>query len=95
MMACIGPIGDVEGRFTQAMTGATTATTDADGRLILDGTGGAVVFIGLLDLTERGPDPIACSIGRSARRSDGCAPAMGRPVVRREESPSSAAQGGG
>ena len=48
MMACIGPIGDVEGRFTQAMTGATTATTDAEGRLILDGPGGSVVFIGLL-----------------------------------------------
>ncbi len=48
MMACIGPIGDVEGLFTQAMSGATTATTDADGRLILDGTGGAIVFIGLL-----------------------------------------------
>jgi heat shock protein HslJ len=47
MMACIGPIGEVEGRFTHAMDGATTATTDADGRLILDGTGGAIVFIGL------------------------------------------------
>ena len=47
MMACIGPIGDVEGRFTQAMSGATTATTDTAGRLILDGSGGAIVFIGL------------------------------------------------
>ncbi len=28
IMGCIGPIGDVEGRFTQAMTAATTATTD-------------------------------------------------------------------
>ena len=48
MMACIGPIGEVEGRFTEAMGGATTATTDAEGRLILDGTGGSIVFIGNL-----------------------------------------------
>ena len=48
LMACIGPIGEVEGRFTQAMSGATTATTDAEGRLIIDGTGGSIVFIGLL-----------------------------------------------
>jgi heat shock protein HslJ len=45
LMACEGPIGEVEGRFTQAMTGATTATTDTEGRLIIDGTGGSIVFI--------------------------------------------------
>jgi heat shock protein HslJ len=48
MMACIGPIGDVEARFTQALDGATTATIGADGRLTVDGTGGAIVFISIL-----------------------------------------------
>ena len=47
LMACIGPIGDVEGRFTRAMSGATTATTDASGRLMLDRPGGPIAFIGI------------------------------------------------
>ena len=47
LMACIGPIGEVEGRFTAAMTGATTATVDALGHLVIDGTAGSIVFVGL------------------------------------------------
>ena len=47
LMACIGPIGDVESLFTQAMSGAATASIDAGGRLTLDGTGGAIVLIRL------------------------------------------------
>ena len=45
LMACIGPIGEVEGRFTAAMTGATTAVVDAQGHLTIDGTAGSVVFV--------------------------------------------------
>ncbi|MFL5684028.1 MAG: META domain-containing protein [Chloroflexota bacterium] len=45
MMACIGPIGDVESRFTEAMSGATTAAVDGDGRLVVEGTSGSVVFV--------------------------------------------------
>jgi heat shock protein HslJ len=48
LMACIGPIGEVEGRFTAAMTGATTATVDPQGRLTIDGTAGSIVFVGVL-----------------------------------------------
>ena len=48
LMACIGPVGDVEGRYTAAMTGATTVTTDAGGRLVIDGTAGSIVFVALL-----------------------------------------------
>ena len=48
LMACIGPIGDVEARFTQAMSGTAIATTDAEGRLMLDGPGGPIAFIGIL-----------------------------------------------
>jgi heat shock protein HslJ len=47
LMACIGPIGEVEGRFSAALAGATTVTTDAQGHLVIDGTGGSIVFIGL------------------------------------------------
>src|SRR4051812_21168036 len=45
MMACIGPIGDVESRFTQAMSDATSAAVDGDGRLVVEGTAGSIVFI--------------------------------------------------
>jgi heat shock protein HslJ len=48
LMACIGPIGEVEGLFTAALSGATSATSDDQGRLIIDGTGGSIVFIGPL-----------------------------------------------
>jgi hypothetical protein len=47
-MGCIGPIGEVEGRFTAALAGAATAATDAQGHLIIDGTGGPIAFVGLL-----------------------------------------------
>jgi heat shock protein HslJ len=45
LMGCIGPIGEVEGRFSAALTGATTASIDADGRLTIDGTAGAITFV--------------------------------------------------
>jgi heat shock protein HslJ len=45
LMGCIGPVGDVEGRFSAALAGATTATIDAAGSLIVDGTSGAITFI--------------------------------------------------
>ena len=45
LMGCIGPIGDVEGRFTAALSGATTVVTDPQGQLILDGTAGSIVFV--------------------------------------------------
>jgi heat shock protein HslJ len=48
LMACIGPIGEVESRFTAAMTGATTAVIDAKGQLTIDGTAGSIVFVALL-----------------------------------------------
>ncbi len=47
LMACIGPIGEVEGRFTAALTGATTARIDGQGQLTIDGTAGSIVFVGL------------------------------------------------
>lgn len=47
LMACIGPIGEVEGRFTAAMAGATAAAIDEQGHLIIDGTAGSIVFVGL------------------------------------------------
>jgi hypothetical protein len=45
MMACIGPIGDVESRFTQAMSDATAAAIDVEGRLVIEGSSGSVVFV--------------------------------------------------
>ena len=47
LMACSDEIGEVEGRYVAAMTGATTATVDAEGRLVIDGTAGSIVFVGL------------------------------------------------
>lgn len=49
LMACIGPIGDVEGTFTAALAGATSATIDPQGHLVIDGTAGSIVFIGILN----------------------------------------------
>ena len=48
LMGCLGPIGEVEGRFSAAMSGATTVTFDAQGHLVIDGTAGSIVFVGLL-----------------------------------------------
>ena len=45
LMACIGPIGDVESRFTQAMSEATAAAVDVEGRLVIEGSSGSVVFV--------------------------------------------------
>jgi heat shock protein HslJ len=44
LMACDGPVGTLEGRFFAALTGATAVSIDPDGRLILDGPGGRLVF---------------------------------------------------
>jgi heat shock protein HslJ len=44
LMACEDDVSIVEGRFNAAMNGATTAFMDSTGRLIIDGTDGAVTF---------------------------------------------------
>ena len=43
-MACDDAIGQIEGAFTSALTAATTAAIDAEGRLHLAGTGGEIVL---------------------------------------------------
>lgn len=43
-MACDDAIGRLEGAFTSALTAATTATVDPDGRLHVGGTGGEIVL---------------------------------------------------
>jgi heat shock protein HslJ len=45
LMACTDPIGEVESRFTQSMSDATTAGVDDEGRLVIEGTSGSVVFV--------------------------------------------------
>jgi heat shock protein HslJ len=50
LMACAGPIGEVEGRFTAALAGATTVATDAGGHLVIDGTAGSIVFVAITTL---------------------------------------------
>jgi heat shock protein HslJ len=44
MMACEGPISDVEATYTAALNGATTATIDDGGQLLLSGSDGDVLF---------------------------------------------------
>jgi putative lipoprotein len=44
LMACDDEVGRIEGAFTQALNGATTAAVDASGHLVLDGSGGTVSF---------------------------------------------------
>jgi heat shock protein HslJ len=44
MMACDDAVGDVEGAFTRALDGATAASIDSQGRLILSGPGGSLRF---------------------------------------------------
>ena len=41
---CEGDVGDVETQFMRALIGATSFSFDADGKLVLDGDGGAVQF---------------------------------------------------
>ena len=48
MMGCDAAIGEVEGRFNKALSGARSASIDAEGRLVIDGTAGAVTFLGML-----------------------------------------------
>lgn len=44
-MACLdASIGVVEGRFSTALIGATTVYMDAEGRMVMNGTGGQIVF---------------------------------------------------
>ncbi len=44
-MGCVEPgIGLVEGRFSTALIGATTVYMDATGHMVMDGTGGQIVF---------------------------------------------------
>jgi heat shock protein HslJ len=44
LMACDDAIGGVEMAYTQALNGAATAAIDDDGRLVLGGSGGEIVF---------------------------------------------------
>ena len=44
MMACEGPISDVEAKYTAALNSATTATIDDGGQLLLSGSDGDVLF---------------------------------------------------
>jgi heat shock protein HslJ len=51
LMGCDGPVGRLEGRFLSALAGAATVSIDPEGRLILDGPGGRLVFeVGPRDL---------------------------------------------
>jgi heat shock protein HslJ len=43
-MGCEDPVGTVEGRFSGALSGATSVFLDPAGRLIMDGLGGRIVF---------------------------------------------------
>jgi heat shock protein HslJ len=45
MMACDGPIGDLEMVFVRVLNAAQTAAVDAEGRLVLGGAGGSAVFV--------------------------------------------------
>jgi heat shock protein HslJ len=45
MMACDGPIGDLEMVFVRVLNAAQTAAVDAEGRLVLGGDGGSAVFV--------------------------------------------------
>jgi putative lipoprotein len=45
MMACDGPVSEVEGAYTAALNGATTVSVDEGGQLLLTGSGGEVLFV--------------------------------------------------
>ena len=84
----------VEAAFTNALGKAASASIDPAGRLVLSGPGGEIV-LAVDAVGGRGPagtGDLDGTIGRSARRSDGRATSGNR---RREESPSTAAQGSG
>jgi heat shock protein HslJ len=44
-MGCEGAISAVEQRFVAALNGASTASVDPTGRLIVDGAGGSITFV--------------------------------------------------
>jgi putative lipoprotein len=44
MMACEGPISEVEAAYTAALNGATTVTMDDGGQLLVSGSAGDVLF---------------------------------------------------
>jgi heat shock protein HslJ len=44
MMACDGPVGDLENVFVRVINAADRLTIDADGHLVVSGAGGALVF---------------------------------------------------
>jgi heat shock protein HslJ len=46
LMACSGAVGEIEKKFNAALTGATSVAVDGDGHLVIDGTGGSIVFVG-------------------------------------------------
>ncbi|HEX6868902.1 MAG TPA: META domain-containing protein, partial [Candidatus Limnocylindrales bacterium] len=43
-MGCEDPIGATEQRFMAALTKATTVSIEPDGRMVLDGPGGSILF---------------------------------------------------
>ena len=45
MMACDGPIGDLEMVFVRVLNAAETAAVDAEGRLVIAGASGSAVFV--------------------------------------------------
>ena len=49
LMACEDAVNTVEAAYTKALNGATTATVDSDGRLLIGGTGGQVLFVPVSD----------------------------------------------
>ena len=44
LMACDDAVGTVEGAFTKALNGATSAAIDDGGQLLLSGPGGEILF---------------------------------------------------
>ena len=45
MMACDGPIGDIEMVFVTVLNAAQTVAVDAEGRLVIGGSGGTAIFV--------------------------------------------------
>jgi heat shock protein HslJ len=45
MMACDGPIGDLEMVFVKVLNAAATAAIDAQGSLVIGGSGGTAIFV--------------------------------------------------
>jgi putative lipoprotein len=44
MMACDDAVGTIESAFLEALNGATSASVDESGRLLLGGSGGEILF---------------------------------------------------